>query len=258
MRLTDSPNSTPNRPEKRRANPLGWIGLGIATLMLILLLRRGARQAPAPAAAQEIFAVEAIGVGLRLVQSENALTGAVAPFRSATVAAQVSERVASRAVGVGDRIEAGALLIEQDSDTAQAQLQSAQADIAASLAARRQSESELARVSVESQAELRRAVANYAGAQAATRGAQDDYSRVSEEVASQRASARQRLIQANANAQRTRNQTQTQELRAAEAALQDARAAEKLAEIELRRYELAVAPSVFKTLSLIGGEGKKK
>ena len=149
---------------------------------------------PLPIAGSALL-VEAISVQSQKVQTENALSGEVTPYRIATLSSEVSQRILQRPVAQGDAVAKGGLLALLDSEQAQVALQQARAALEQAAAARRQAESDYARASVETDAARQQARAQLAQANAG----QDQ--------------ARAQVEQAKANAQKVRNFTRQQELR---------------------------------------------
>src|SRR5713101_3371918 len=82
--------------------------------------------------------VEAVTARSQLVQRENRISGQVEPYHTATVAAEVAERILRRPIERGDRVEKGALLAALFSDSAATALAQAQSASAQATAARRQ------------------------------------------------------------------------------------------------------------------------
>lgn len=173
-------------------------------------------------ASEPTLLVEAVPVECRSVQAENRLSGQIEPVHIATVAAEVARRIVQRPVNQGDRVVAGAPLALLETDTAQAALDEARAAAAQATAARRQAESDLERIRVETDAARQQARAGLAQASAAEE------------------QARAQVAQAGAGRQKTQSLTRRQELRQAEAALEQARSDERLAKIENDRNLLLV------------------
>jgi RND family efflux transporter MFP subunit len=137
-----------------------------------------------------------------------AISGQVEPYEVATVAAEAAEVIVSRPVERGDRVAKGQVVATLDDRTARATLDRAVAAAAQATAARRQAESE-----------YRRAVTETAAAQGQARAA---------------------LLSARAGEQKARTFTRTQELREAEASLDQAKTDENLARLETDRYRRLV------------------
>jgi RND family efflux transporter MFP subunit len=166
--------------------------------------------------------VEAVTVRSQLVQQENAMSGQVEPYHSATVAAEVAERIIRRPIDRGDRVGKGALLAALFSDSAVTALAQAQSASAQATAARRQAETEYQRAVVETDAARQQARAQVNQAQADQQNARAQYT------------------QAAAGERKARSATRQQELRQAEDALTQASADERLARTECGRYAYLV------------------
>src|ERR1051326_1410036 len=74
--------------------------------------------------------VEAVTVQAQSVQTENALSGEVTPYRLATVSAEIGRRIVSRPILQGDRVAQGSLLAALDSEQARVALDQARATLA--------------------------------------------------------------------------------------------------------------------------------
>lgn len=103
-------------------------------------------EAPLGADGQAFVATHQAQVELVEVPVEHAVVGSVSAQQSAVVSAQVDGRVLSVAVEVGDRVQAGQLLVELDARAMQAQVEQAAAAKAAAAANFELAQSTLARV----------------------------------------------------------------------------------------------------------------
>jgi RND family efflux transporter MFP subunit len=161
--------------------------------------------------------VDGVTVRTLAVQEENTLSGQVEPYRTATVASEVAERILNRPIQRGDRVEKGTPLALLYAESAQTALSQARNALVQATAARRQAETDYERAVVETDANRQQA------------GAQ-----VQQALADQqRASAG--VTQAQAGERKTLSYTRQQELHQSEDALTQARTDERLAGIELKR-----------------------
>ncbi len=199
----------------------------VGTAFLVVRAQSGKQpptqnDAPKQKAAGPTLLVEAVPVRAQQVQDENALSGQVEPYHTATVAAEAAERILSRPIQRGDRVEQGAVIVSLYADTAVTALSQARNACAQATAARRQAEADYRRAVVETGASRQQARAQ-----------------VNQALADQDR-ARAQAAQATAGERKTRSYTRQQEMRQAEDALTQARTDERLARIELDRQTYLV------------------
>lgn len=154
-------------------------------------------------------AVEVTVVKRDRTQRSGSLVGRVEAVHTATISAEVADRLVRRPVKRGDRVLQGSVLMQFRDDTASQQLAQAEAGALRAVAALHQAQAGLQRVRVETRASV---VAAEAGVTGAT-----------------------------AQATKSRSYTRVQELKAAQAALSAAQADEVLARKELVRFQALVA-----------------
>ncbi len=164
-----------------------------------------------------ILLVDVIEVRKVSVQQTNGLIGQVEPYRTATVAAEVADRIVSRPIQRGDRVVQGGLLVSLTAETAQTGVLQATHLLDQATAARRQAETDYPRTVIETDANRQQASAQVAQALA-------DQDR-----------AKAQVVQAAAGERRTLTLTRQQEQHQAEDALAQTRAEERLAKIQRDR-----------------------
>jgi RND family efflux transporter MFP subunit len=166
--------------------------------------------------------VEAVRARSQLVQPENRISGQVEPYHTATVAAEVAERIIRRPIERGDHVEKGALLAALFSDSAATALAQARSASAQAMAARRQAETDYQRAVIETDAARQQALAQVNQARADQQNAHAQYT------------------QAAAGERKALSLTRQQERLQAEDALTQAQSDERLARIECDRYAYLV------------------
>ena len=210
---------------RNRSRPLLIGALVPLALVGWLVVRAQSRPAASKTAADKNAAgnaprllVEAVTARMETGTAESEISGQAEPYRTATIASEVANRILSRPVRQGDYVATGAVLAQLDSASAQTALQQAEDALGQARAARQQAETDYIRALVETDA-------NRQSARAQVRQAQADARKANAQVS-----------QAAAGERKTRSYTRTQELRQAEDALTQARSDEKLAKIEYDRY----------------------
>ena len=195
-------------------------GVGLSGFLAVRAAESNGK--PKPAAPLNKFAppllVAPLTVHAEAMQTENTVSGQVEPLHVATLAAEVANRIVRRPVIQGDRIEAGAIVAQLDSDAAQTALQQAKDALAQARASRQQAETDYERAAIET----REAILS---ARAAVGQAQSEAQK-----------ARAQREQAAAGERKTQAFTRRQELRQAEDALTQAKTDERLARIDNDRY----------------------
>lgn len=178
--------------------------VGALVLLLILVVSCISRS-HAPQAAALVHRPHVLAVPVRRapVRPTQTISGQAEALRTATVESEVSGRVLHRP-HVGDAVRAGDVLLQIDTAVARAELDGAQASAERAWAAFRQAQAEYRRATVETAAGQRE--------------------------------ARAQLLSAQAAALKLQNGSRPQELRSAEAALEQARADETLARRDASRY----------------------
>lgn len=157
------------------ATKLNTVQKAIAVTILVLLAVAGGVYATVPTTAEneagEVkgIPVEPVKAELQEVQSTLDLTAQVEPAQVATLSAQVSASVASRARELGDPVSSGDPVLRLDDSLIQTQLQRAKAGAEQAQAARTQAAAELERLSVEVVQSESRSAAQVAEAEALLR-----------------------------------------------------------------------------------------
>jgi RND family efflux transporter MFP subunit len=175
-----------------------------------------------PAAAGPTLRVEDVTARSKIIQPENRISGQVEPYHTATIAAEIADRIIRRPIERGDRVEKGAVLAVLFSDSAATALDQARSALAQAVAARRQAETDYQRAVVETDAARQQAQAQVNQARADQQNARAQY------------------FQAAAGERKARSATRQQELRQAEDALAQTQSDERLARIECDRYSYLV------------------
>jgi HlyD family secretion protein len=216
------------QPLRNRMRLLSAIALLVTTAGAgFVVVRAQSRPALQPrssarAASGPTVLVEAMTARSELVQPENRISGQVEPYHTATVAAEVADRIIRRPIERGDRVEKGAVLAVLFSESAATTLAQARSAMAQATAARRQAETDYQRAVIETDAARQQAQAQVNQARANQQNARAQYT------------------QAAAGERKARSATRQQELRQAEDALTQARSDEHLARIECDRYTYLV------------------
>jgi len=153
------------------------------------------------------------------IRLDNTISGSVEPYRTATIAAEVAERIIRRPVQRGDHVNSGDLLATLYGETAASALSQANHMREQAIAARLQAETDYQRALVETDAGRQQAKAQV------------------EQALADLDSARARESQATAGERKAFAYTRRQEQRQADEALNQACVDEKLAGIERGRQE---------------------
>jgi RND family efflux transporter MFP subunit len=196
--------------------------LAAVILVIALLVTRARSQTSAPlqskSHAAPILLVESATAQAESTTDAMTLTGDVQPLHSATIAAEVAERITARPINRGDRVVAGEPIAQLFSDTALAAQSQAVASLEQARAARRQAQADYDRAVVE------------------TAAAQDQAREQFEQAVADERRARAEATLASASQKKTLSYTRRQEMQQAEAALDQAKTDEHLAKVELDRY----------------------
>lgn len=218
----------PNFPARLldgRRLAFGAVGLAVIGGLGCLIARQGvnspASQSAAASGAPAIL-MDIVHTVRRDAPSQIVLTGQIEPEQTATISAEVNDRILSRPIRQGDRVVQGGMIALLDTRTAETTLAQARAAEAQIVAAIQQTETDYARAEVETDAARMQARAQFEQATAGSRQAQAQ------------------AQGADASLRKAKSYTRTQELRQAEAALAQAKTDENLARIEADRYRRLV------------------
>lgn len=206
------------------------LGIGAATLLTLagggaLLSRAQGDKKPVRAAEKAegqpvtLVSVGALKDGATATEaSAPAISGQLEAWRTAGIAAQVSEKVVALPLSIGSRVSSGATIARLDDSLIRAQLSEAEAGWRQARAGRLQLEAEYRRASVETRAAIDAARAQVNQAEAGVR------------------QARAATLVATEASRKARSATRAQELAQAEAALRKADADLTLAKTEKSRF----------------------
>jgi RND family efflux transporter MFP subunit len=210
--------------DRRNLRPILAAGLTAAAATGLLVVRAQPHtdissrfQSAVAVSGGPILLVDAITVRAEQVQQVNTLSGQVEPYHTATIAAEVAERILRRPIQRGDRVQQNAVLASLFAETAQTALSQAQHALDQAIAARRQAETDYQRAIVETDANRQQARAQV------------------NQALADRQRAQAQVAQAAAGERKSRSFTRQQEQHQAEDALMQARTDERLAKIEYSR-----------------------
>ncbi|MDQ2732783.1 MAG: hypothetical protein M3Y56_14080, partial [Armatimonadota bacterium] len=189
-----------NRPAAPVRRVIAAILALLVTVFAVRLIQaRGGSDRKGPLPPSVVTPVRLVTVREDFAGDTNTLSAEIQPFRVAMVSAEAADRILERPVTSGQRVSSGGTIAILDSSMASNTLQSA---VAASM-----------------------------GSRATVEGAEQDYRRAAVETTSSLQAADAQLNEALANAQKARSFTRPQELKRAQAALDDAEASERLARL---------------------------
>ncbi|MCW3054831.1 MAG: family efflux transporter, subunit [Chthonomonadales bacterium] len=166
--------------------------------------------------------VDAAPVHRVSVTQTNTLVGQIEPYRAATVAAEVAERIVSRPIQRGDRVVQGGVLAMLSAETAETGVLQATHVLDQATAACRQAETDYTRTVVETDANRQQAKAQV------------------EQALADQERAKAQVVEAVAGERKTLSLTRQQEQHQAEDALAQTRVEERLAKIQRDRQAYLV------------------